>query len=211
MIHDIRKCLRSWWRLQLETFSTLLAIFAGNSPVTGEFPTQSPVTWSFDVFFDLRLHKRLSKQSWGWWFETKPSCPLWRHCDVVHAMWMYLSYFSMEVYVQYLSSLICTFSDDNAMPMMKWNMMKFFLYIRGMIYLHIWTNPTLFWRNSFVWKIGKHSNPIGNLANEARHCNLPHYPFWKQKQFQRKNVIAWPSHKATRVVIISLFGLRDRH
>ena len=28
----------------------------------GEFPTQRPVTRSFDVFFDLRLNKRLSKQ-----------------------------------------------------------------------------------------------------------------------------------------------------
>ena len=44
----------------------------------GEFPTQRPVTWSFDVFFDLRLNKRLSKQPWGWWFET-PSWSLWRH------------------------------------------------------------------------------------------------------------------------------------
>ena len=34
----------------------------GNSPVIGEFPTQRPVTRSFDVFFDLRLNKRLSKQ-----------------------------------------------------------------------------------------------------------------------------------------------------
>ena len=37
--------------------------FAGNSPVPGEFPTQRPVTRSFDVYFDLRLNKRLSKQS----------------------------------------------------------------------------------------------------------------------------------------------------
>ena len=50
----------------------------GNSPVTGEFPAQRPMTRSFDIFFDLRLNKRLSKQSWGRWFET-PSCPLWRH------------------------------------------------------------------------------------------------------------------------------------
>ena len=41
-------------------------------------PLKRPVTWSFDVFFDLRLNKRLSKQSWSWWFET-PSCSLWRH------------------------------------------------------------------------------------------------------------------------------------
>ena len=62
--------MTSWWRHQMETFSALLAICAGNSPVAGEFPTQRPVTWSFDVFFDLRLNKRLSKQWWGWWFET---------------------------------------------------------------------------------------------------------------------------------------------
>ena len=47
----------------------------------GEFPSQRPVTRSFDVFFDLRMNKWLSKQSWGWWFET-PSWSLWRHCNV---------------------------------------------------------------------------------------------------------------------------------
>ena len=44
----------------------------------GEFPTQRPVTRSFDVFFDLRLNKPLRKHSWGWWFETL-SRSLWRH------------------------------------------------------------------------------------------------------------------------------------
>ena len=57
------KC--SWWCHPMETFSTLLALCVGNSLVTGEFPSQRPVTWSFDVFFDLRLNKPLSKQSWG--------------------------------------------------------------------------------------------------------------------------------------------------
>ena len=66
----------------METFSALLAICAGNSPVTGEFPSQRPVTSNFDVFFDLRLNERLSKQSWGWWFET-PLRPLWRHSYVL--------------------------------------------------------------------------------------------------------------------------------
>ena len=61
-------------------FSALQAICAGNSPVTGEFPSKRPVTRGFDVFFDLRLNKRLNKQSWGWWFET-PSRSLWRHCN----------------------------------------------------------------------------------------------------------------------------------
>ena len=61
---------------------------AGNSPVTSEFPSQRPVTQSVDVFFDLRLNKRLSKQSCGWWFET-PSCPLWRHCNAWNEMELY--------------------------------------------------------------------------------------------------------------------------
>ena len=49
----------------------------------GEFPTQRPVTRSFDVYFDLRLNKRLSKQSRGWWFETL-SRSLWRHRNDIH-------------------------------------------------------------------------------------------------------------------------------
>ena len=72
----------SWWRHQMEIFSALLAICAGNSPVTGEFPSQRPMTRSFHVFFDLRLNKRLSKQSIRRWFVT-PSHSLWCHCGVL--------------------------------------------------------------------------------------------------------------------------------
>ena len=61
--------------------SALLAFCVGKSSVPGEPPAQRPVTRSFDVFFVLCLNKRLSKQSWGWWFET-PLCSLWRHCNV---------------------------------------------------------------------------------------------------------------------------------
>ena len=49
----------------METFSALLAICAGNSPVSGDFPTQRPVTRNFHVFYDLCLNKRLSKQWWS--------------------------------------------------------------------------------------------------------------------------------------------------
>ena len=66
----------------METFFALLVICAGNPLVTGEFPSQSPVTRSFDVFFDLRLNISLSEQSRGWWFETS-SRSLWRHCNVI--------------------------------------------------------------------------------------------------------------------------------
>ena len=66
--------------IKWDTFSVLLASCVGNPPVTGEFPAQRPVTQSFDVFFDLRLTKRVSKKSWGWWFET-PLYPSWRRCN----------------------------------------------------------------------------------------------------------------------------------
>ena len=49
------------------------------------------MTRSFDAYFDLRLNKRLCKQSWGWWFETL-LCPLWRHSNVSIIpfwFWMY--------------------------------------------------------------------------------------------------------------------------
>ena len=51
-----------WWRYQIETFSALLAICAGNLPVIGEFLAQMSVTRNFEVFFDLRLYKHLTKQ-----------------------------------------------------------------------------------------------------------------------------------------------------
>ena len=66
-----------------ETYSALLVLCAGNSPVTGEFPSQRPVTRSFDDFFELRLNKRLSEQSRCWWFET-PSGSVWRDFNVIN-------------------------------------------------------------------------------------------------------------------------------
>ena len=66
-------------------------IFRVTGHLCGQFtgprwiPTQRPVTRSFDVFFDLRLNKRLGKQSGGWWFETPsretPGCSSWFHWD----------------------------------------------------------------------------------------------------------------------------------
>ena len=63
-------------------------IFRVTGHLCGEFtghrwiPRTKAVTRSLEVFFDLRLNKPLSKQSWGWWFET-PSRSLWRHCNVL--------------------------------------------------------------------------------------------------------------------------------
>ena len=64
------------------TFSALLSLCEGNSPVTGGFPSQRLVTRSFDAFFNLRLNKRLSKQSRRRWFAA-PLRSLWRHCNII--------------------------------------------------------------------------------------------------------------------------------
>ena len=89
----------------METFSALLALCAGNSPITKEFPSQRPVTRSFDVLFDRRLNKRLSKQPWGWWFEM-PSRSLWRHCNDTHELRDY--HWHVEFFVQ-TWTVICIF------------------------------------------------------------------------------------------------------
>ena len=80
-IKNIRRQNPSWWRHQMEKNSALLAFCAGNSPVTGEFSAQRPVTRSFDVFVDLRLNQQLNKQWRRLGFET-PARSLWRHCNV---------------------------------------------------------------------------------------------------------------------------------
>ena len=104
-----RNLIISGWRHQMETFSALLVLWAGNSPVTGEFPLQRPVTRSFDVFFNLRLNKQLSKRSRRRWFETQ-SCSFWPHCDVV---------------VNTLQS-----NDNNRMGNDEWVMSKFIRIIK---------------------------------------------------------------------------------
>ena len=84
--------IKTWWRHQMETFSVLLALCAGNSPVTGEFPSQRPVMQSFDNFFDLHQNKRLSTESRRWWLET-PSYSLWRHCNGNgHVVWLIIMF-----------------------------------------------------------------------------------------------------------------------
>ena len=91
------------WLHQLKTFSALLALCVGNSPVTGEFPSQRPVTRSFDVFLDLGLNERLSKQSWAWWFET-PSHPIWCHSNALHGGMVYIYLYILQTPLIYLTT-----------------------------------------------------------------------------------------------------------
>ena len=69
----------------------------------GEFPAQRPVTRSFDVFFDLRPNKRLSKEPWGWWFET-PSWSLWRQCNDSHKEFQ--NSFSRVIYEAFIAMIL---------------------------------------------------------------------------------------------------------
>ena len=87
-MHSSMTCFLLLWLNHHMMTSSNENIFRVTGPLCGEFtshrliPDKRPVTRRFDAFFDLRLNKRLIKQSRGWWFET-PSHPLWRHSNVV--------------------------------------------------------------------------------------------------------------------------------
>ena len=80
----------TWWRHPMETLSASLVICAGNSPVTGEFPSQMPVTRNFDVFFDIRLNKRL--------VICDAISPLWRHCNANISMGIAQKSYMNDIY-----------------------------------------------------------------------------------------------------------------
>ena len=79
------KC-RPWWRHQMETFSALLALCAGNSPVTGEIPSQRPVTRSFDVFINQFAIPEACKN----WLGLVNNCIYYTHHT--HAIYQVLAY-----------------------------------------------------------------------------------------------------------------------
>ena len=75
----------TWWRHHMKTFCALPAFYEGNPPVTDGFPSQRPIMRSGKVFFDLRLNRRLSKQSRRRRLET-PLHQLWRHYNVISSI-----------------------------------------------------------------------------------------------------------------------------
>ena len=77
------KCMNRVWNMMTSSNGNIFRVtgpLCGEFTGPGEIPTQRPVTRSFDVFFDRRLNKRLSKQPRGWWLETL-SCSLWRQSN----------------------------------------------------------------------------------------------------------------------------------
>ena len=122
---------------------SLLALCAGNLPVTGEFPAQRPVTRSFDVFFDLCLDEWSSKESWGWWFKT-PSHPLWCHCnelEFVHFISWWVVLFSCNSMTSFTESQTLLTPE----PSVLWGIDFIFL----MIYLH--EGYSFMWLFVFNW------------------------------------------------------------
>ena len=104
---------------------------------TGEFPTQRPVTRNFVVFFDLRLNKRLSKQSWGWWFET-PFRSLWRHGNVQNS-----GLRLAETNIRILFSLIKRYKIcviHNLWVTWDMHVFHFLVYFQYYVICNIWEN-----------------------------------------------------------------------
>ena len=146
---------------------TMMTSSNGNSfrvtvPLCGEFTghwwiphIQRPVTWSFDVFFDLRLNKRLSKQSRGRWFET-PSGSLWRHCNVLwhrHTQW-WAGVGLINVISIWMAKWICTLQIEYLMK--PGIMIKTFCHIKGIFDSKLPTNHIALTYDMNIWSQGAH-------------------------------------------------------
>ena len=79
-VNDYRNWPQGMMSSSNGTIFCVIGPLCGEIPGPGEFHAQRAATRSFHVFFDLRLNKRLSKQPWGWWFQTPP-WSLWCKCN----------------------------------------------------------------------------------------------------------------------------------
>ena len=87
--------MTAWWRHQMETFSAILALCAGNSSVTDEFPSQRPVARSFDGFFYLRPNKPSL---------SKPSVIRGAIASIMTSLWWKMRYMSLN-YIMTIHSI----------------------------------------------------------------------------------------------------------
>ena len=141
----------------------------------GEFPTQRIVTWSYDVFFDLRLNKRLSKQSWGRWFETL-SHPLWRHRNGIYII------FCKWILVLPVSTILFTMTGktqrnfllEKFLPLEKTYLSSLLLLgnISDTFYINHSFGVCVYYANAFIrmWHV---------VAEYKFHCNVDKMSFTK--------------------------------
>ena len=158
---------------------------------SGEFPAQRPVTRSFDVFFDLRLNKRLSKQSWGWWLETL-SRPLWRHRNDRIEWLMASKHFEISSRQTPVMAQSLTFSSQSSMRaslcgvsfqiswLVHWHKTmliqksndlithKGFYHLRNMIYGRCWTIIIFVINVTIVLIHRRHSGVLPVLLKDTR-------------------------------------------
>ena len=96
------------------------SMFRVTGPLCGEFTGHwwIPLTEASDAglwcFLWSTPNKRLSKQSWGRWFET-PSRTLWRHCnDLISYHTLMISWLSPNgAYMLLYSRIQCLFSEKH--------------------------------------------------------------------------------------------------
>ena len=152
----------------------------------GEFPTQRPVTRSFDVFFDLRLNKRLSKQWWGWWFET-PSWSLWRQCNVSHVTWdkrlmtFTIAWWSLSstcvgplaTYAAFISRVYCAAITCAAMYRLAEKFYDLFFFQLAKVLGNIEHLYMKFYRCFIYPIIISHNNLIVGFNFASQHLNWP--------------------------------------
>ena len=110
--------VKTWWYAKVFRFTSPLWVES-----TGD-PSQRPETWSFDVFVDLCLNKRLSKQSRRRWFETK-SLSLCRHCNEdllwLAIIWMVNSYCVKLIFRKYKHIFAFSINSQHWDAASHWN------------------------------------------------------------------------------------------
>ena len=161
----------------MEIFPVLRAICAGNPSVTGEFPAQRPVTRSFHVFFDLRLNKWLSKQSWGWattpiitsllcvklnLYWTNIRCPGKKNCIMIQVLWQRVS---LLYCIWHINPTLCKNGSQPTSSATLWYSLifgwclEYFNKVRTCVKFHVNSSSSLKGRSGwFIRKINITSN-----------------------------------------------------
>ena len=128
----------------METFSMLLALCEGNPPVTGGFPSQRPVMWSFDIFLDVCLNKQLSKHSTCQWVEM-PLHWLWRHCNDI--LWTHKRQPVYQPWDTWCPGAMVVSSLETTGPVTIQHQSTCFTNI---LFLYLWMNFNIFWIRQFL-------------------------------------------------------------
>ena len=162
----------------METFSALLALCAGNSPVPVNSPHKGQWRGALMFFFYLRLNKRLSKQPWGWWFET-PSWSLWRQCNdtsyflIWDKLWcVYCEYLGKYWAVPRHQSAVMETHMPGCQVLLSFSLFKHYLLLK--LHFCYWNfgQTTEIRLNFLVVSARKYWNVCRIMQNYLNYCNL---------------------------------------